>query len=299
MAAVEVPMSSTLDSRNPLFIPRKRDESRSPERLRAHYQVERELADRVRNAATWDERRAIFATMYDDLFARVPDHPRRAAKRADSEAREAQIRWNLAQLKPYLRPGGTFLEVGAGDCALAARVARDAKQVYAVDISDQVQGQLPPNVKLVITDGRSIEVPAGSVDVAFSDQVMEHLHPEDAVVQLRNIHRALKPGGVYVCVTPNRVYGPSDVSAFFDDEPRGFHLKEYTLREICDVFAAAGFSRSHVYIGARGFFLRTPAAFVRLVESTLGLLPARLRRAAVDLKLFRALLGLRVAAIKD
>jgi SAM-dependent methyltransferase len=292
-------MSSTLNSRMPLFIARKRDESRSPERLREHYLVERELADRVRHAPDWESRRALFATMYDDLFARVPDHPRRAAKRADSSAREQQIRWNLAQLAPYVKRGMTFLEVGAGDCALAARMSSDAKQVYAVDISDQVQGELPANVKLVITDGRTIDVPAGSVDLAFSDQVMEHLHPDDAVEQLRNIHRALKPGGVYLCVTPNRVYGPSDVSAFFDDEPRGFHLKEYTLPEICQVFAAAGFRRSHVYIGARGLFLRAPAWSVRAVESALGMLPAALRRRLADLKLFRALLGLRVAALKD
>ena len=301
---MEVRMASTLHphslhSRKPVFIARKRDEVRTPERLRAHYDVERELADRVRNAGSWEARRAVFSTMYDELFERVPDHPRRASKRSDSDAREKQIRWNLAQLAPYMKPGGTFLEVGAGDCALAARVAGEAKQVYAVDISDQVQGELPPNVKLVITDGRSIDVPAGSVDLAFSDQVMEHLHPDDAVEQLRNIHRALKPGGVYVCVTPNRVYGPSDVSAFFDDEPRGFHLKEYTLREIRDIFAAAGFSRSHVYVGARGYFLRAPAFAVRAVESFLMALPAPLRRRLADQKLFRALLGLRVAAIRD
>ena len=290
-------MSSTLNSHSP-YIARKRDDARSPERLRAHYVVERELADRVRNAADWETRRAIFATMYDDLFARVPDHPRRAAKRADSAAREQQIRWNLAQLKPYLRPGITFLEVGAGDCALAARVAREAKQVYAVDISDQVQGALPANAQLVITDGRTIDVPAGSVDLAFSDQVMEHLHPDDAVEQLRNIHRALRPGGVYVCVTPNRIYGPSDVSAFFDDEPRGFHLKEYTLAEIQGIFAKAGFSGTHVYVGARGYFLRVPGLFVRAVEGFLSALPANLRRRLADQKAFKALLGLRVAALK-
>ena len=294
-------MSSTFDSRRspPMFIARKREDARTVERIRLHYEVERELADRVRNAATWDERRAIFATMYDDLFARVPDHPRRAAKRADSEARERHLRWNLAQLAPYLRPGVTFLEVGAGDCALSALVGREARQVYAVDISDQVQGALPANVKLVITDGRSIDVPPGSVDVAFSDQVMEHLHPDDAVEQLRNIHRALKPGGAFVIVTPNRMYGPSDVSAYFDDEPRGFHLKEYTLPEIHDVLRRAGFSRFHTYIGARGWFMRAPAWFVRGVESCLGALPPKMRRRAGDIKAFRALLGLRVAALKD
>jgi SAM-dependent methyltransferase len=291
-------MSSIYEPLSALFIPRKRDEKRTPDRLRAHYMVERQLADRVRSAATWEERRALFATMYDDLFRQVPDHPRLAAHGADTESRERHIRWNLAQLAPYLKPGGTFLEIGSGDCALASRIARDAKQVYAVDISDQTQGQLPGNVKLVITDGRSIDVPAGSIDLAFSDQLMEHLHPDDAIEQLRNIHRALKPGGVYLCVTPNRIYGPSDISAFFDEEARGFHLKEYTLGEMRDIFASAGFPRTHVYVGARGAFLRCPAAFVLAVERALGWLPPRLRQRVADMKAMRACLGLRVAGIK-
>jgi SAM-dependent methyltransferase len=281
-----------------VFIRRKRDESRTPERLRAHYEVERRLADRVRAARSWEERREIFATMYDDLFREVPDHPRLAQHRADTEWRERSVAWNLAQLRPYLRPGGTFLEIGSGDCALAARVAREAQHVYAVDISDQTQGRLPANVTLVISDGRSVDVPEGSIDLAFSDQLMEHLHPDDAIEQLRNIHRALKPGGVYVCVTPNRVYGPSDISAFFDDEPRGFHLKEYTLKEIRVIFARAGFPRSHVYVGARGWFMRCPAALVSGIEAGLSALPPAWRRWMSDTKLARALLGLRVAAIK-
>ena len=289
---------SSIHPGTPFFIPRKREESRGPERLRAHYEVERELAGRVRAARTAEERRAIFATMYDELFRQVPDHPRLAAKGASTESRERDIGWNLAQLRPYLKPGCTFLEIGAGDCALSAHVARQAKQVYAVDISDQHQGTLPGNVNVVLTDGRSIDVPAGSCDLAFSDQLMEHLHPDDAVEQLRNIHRALKPGGVYMCVTPNRVYGPSDISAFFDDEPSGFHLKEYTLPEILAIFRAAGFPRAHVYVGARGHFLRCPAFVVRAVEATLQSLPAKLRRKLADMKVFRAMLGLRVAAIK-
>src|SRR5690606_19029609 len=96
------------------FIPRKREESRAPERLRAHYEVERRLADRVRAARTPEERRQVFATMYDELFREVPDHPRIAAKGATTRHRERDVGWNLAQLAPYLRPGCTFLEIGAG-----------------------------------------------------------------------------------------------------------------------------------------------------------------------------------------
>ncbi|HEX4762964.1 MAG TPA: hypothetical protein VFU92_01455, partial [Usitatibacter sp.] len=56
-------LASILNTATVAFIPRKRDEARTPERLLAHYLVERELADRVRAAATAEERRALFATM--------------------------------------------------------------------------------------------------------------------------------------------------------------------------------------------------------------------------------------------
>jgi len=281
------------------FIPRKRDEARTPERLLAHYVVERELADRVRAAATAEERRTLFATMYEELFRRVPDHPRLTQRAAKTEYRHRNVAWNLAQLRRFLRPGSRFLEVGAGDCALAAQVARTAELVYAVDISAQAQGELPPNVRCVITDGRAIDVPEASVDLAFSDQLMEHLHPDDAAAQLANIQRALKPGGVYFCITPNKLYGPSDISAFFEDEARGFHLREYNLREMRAVLADAGFGKVQAYVGARGWFFRVPCAFVQAIEWMLERLPIRARRRLADTQVLRALLGLRVAAIKS
>ncbi len=291
-------VSTLLEPLAQMQVPRRRGEQRSPERLRLHYLVERQLADRLRAAEGPAARRAIFATMYDELFRLVPDHPRLLAKGAATEERARDIQWDLAQLTPYLARDCAFLEIGAGDCKLSCAVAATARQVYAVDISNQSQGVLPANVQVVLTDGQSVDVPPGSVDVAFSDQLMEHLHPDDAIEQLRNIHRALRPGGVYVCITPNRLYGPSDISAYFDDEARGFHLREYTLREMREIFARAGFPRLHVYVGARGWFLRCPAAIVQGVERLLEKLPARTRRRVADNRVLRALLGLRVAAIK-
>ena len=279
-------------------MPRGRGESRSRERLAAHYRVERGLADRIRASASVEERRRIFATMYDDLFRQVPDHPRLLSKESDAGQRDREIDWDMAQLRPYLRPGTTFLEIGAGDCALSARVAQTAAKVYALDISDQKRKVLPANVEMVISDGRSVPVPPGSVDLAFSDQLMEHLHPDDAIEQLRNIHRALKPGGVYVCITPNSLYGPSDISAYFSDVACGFHLKEYTLREVRKIFAAAGFPRLHAYVGARGWFLPFPGALLEMMETMLCALPARWRRRLAATLPLRALLGLRVAAIR-
>ena len=291
-------VSSFLEPLAALLVPRQRGETRSLERLRVHYRAERRLADRLRAARDAAERRAIFATMYDELFREVPDHPRLLARGGSADERDRDIGWDMAQLRPYLRPGCTFLEIGAGDCALSSRVAPIASRVYAVDISDQTLGPLPDNVRLVVSDGQSVDVPEGSVDLAFSDQLMEHLHPDDAREQLRHIHRALKPGGVYLCITPNSLYGPSDISAYFDDVARGFHLKEYTLRESRAILTAAGFPRHEVYVGARGWFVRCPAALVEALEAALLRLAPRTRRRIAGSKVLRALLGLRVAAIK-
>jgi len=126
------------------FIPRKRNDPRSPERLREHYAVERELADRVRAAATPEERRALFATMYEELFRRVPDHPRLAQRAANTAYRDRNVAWNLAQLAPYLRRGCHFLEIGAGDCALSARVAASASACTRSTSAPRRRPSFPP-----------------------------------------------------------------------------------------------------------------------------------------------------------
>jgi len=270
---------------------------RTPERIRAHYLAERELADRIRRAGSFEERQKILSGMYDELFAKVPDHPRLIQGDGAREERARNIRWNLAQLQPYLKPDIVFLELGSGDCALASAVAAQVAHVYAVDISDQTQGPpLPSNCTLVLTDGRSIDVPPGSVDLAFSDQLMEHLHPDDAAAQLANIRRALKPGGVYVCVTPNRLYGPTDVSSHYDDVATGFHLREYSLRDLREVFTAAGFGSFQVYVGARGRYTPCPSAPLEAIESALERLPHGTRRRIAGMKPMRAILGVRIAA---
>src|SRR5687767_7608366 len=90
-----------------------RARTRTPDRIRTHYLVEREIADRLRKAGSREERRAIMSTMYQELFERVPDHPRLMVRPNAPAERERDVDWNFAQLKPYLRPGCTFLEIGA------------------------------------------------------------------------------------------------------------------------------------------------------------------------------------------
>lgn len=273
-------------------------ETRTLEQLRQHYEVERELADRLRRA-TKEQRRTLYSEVYDELFKRVPLHPQHTNK-ADAERLAADVAEKMEIVAPFLNSKTVFLEVGPGDCEFAKAVAEKVARVLAVDVSDEITRKrtLPDNLQLVLSDGSTIPVEPGSVDVAYSNQLMEHLHPDDAVEQLRHLHAALAPGGVYLCITPSRLTGPHDISGEFDREATGFHLKEYTVGDLSALFRAVGFARVRIIFGGRGKFMLLPTWPAVVCEKLLSLLPHGLRKAIALKPPFRWLFGVRLAGFK-
>lgn len=252
--------------------------SRPLERIRHQYEVEKELARRLLHS-TRAERPKLFATLYEELFRRVPDHPR-LTRRDTPEQSHAAVAGRLALLRGLLAPDKTFLEFAPGDCRLAFEVCAHARSVTGVDISDQTNpaDRRPENFRLVVYDGYALDVPDDSVDVVFSYQFIEHLHPDDVMPHFELARRILRPGGVYVFSTPHAFSGPHDVSRFFSDEPEGFHFKEWTFTEMAALLGRAGFSASQVYRGGRarkGWLANRGTGWL---ERLFGWLPRRLRR---------------------
>ena len=269
---------------------------RSRERLRHHYEVEKRLAEQLR-AAPRERRLHMLTGLYEELFRLVPDHPRLVFKETPELAR-TEVANQMRLLRRFLRPDTTLLEIGPGDCALSLEAAKRVRRVFAVDVDAVLPGaaQAPANLRLFLSDGVSVPVPAASADLAYSNQLMEHLHPDDAREQLRNIFAALAPGGAYVCLTPNRLNGPHDVSRGFSDEPRGFHLREYTMTELQALFLETGFRSVVAYAKTKGRWLRVPMRLLRLLEAWLGRLPAARRRALAQRWPLRQLLNAALVA---
>jgi len=271
------------------------DIARTPEQIRRHYEVERELADRLRSASR-EERRSLYVSLYDELFRRLPDHPMLAES---AETAAAQVASQMRFLRRFLRPDTVLLEVGPGKCELLLEAARHVARVVGVDVAEELtKHPEAPNFELIISDGCTIPVPEGSVNVAYSHQLMEHLHPDDAREQLENIYRALAPGGVYVCITPNRLSGPHDVSQYFDRTATGFHMKEYTNRELSRLLRQVGFSKVTAYAGLKGRSCAVPLWVVTSCETLLGILPWCIRRWLASHHPLRALLGIRLVATR-
>lgn len=253
------------------------DDSRTIEQLRRHFEVEKELADRLRRS-TREQRTALFKSLYGELFARVPDHPR-LTRRETPESTHRAVAARMALLQDQLAGVKTFLEFAPGDCRLAFEVCRHVENVIGVDISDQSgTTAAPPNFKLFVYDGYNLNLPPASVDLIFSYQFLEHLHPDNVTPHFQIVHRLLKPGGAYIFSTPHRFSGPHDISRFFSDEPQGFHFKEWTYSEMCELVKSLGFSQAFTYrfgpLRENGLWNAATLA----VETLVGRLPRALRR---------------------
>ena len=269
--------------------------NRTIEQIKEHYEIEKELANRLRSSSR-EERRHLYTSVYDELYKKVPHNPK-LLRKADSKATAWVVEQRMQLIHKFLRPDFTFLEVGPGDCSLSVEVAKHVRKVYAVDVSNEITKDLkfPQNFELIISDGCSIPVTQNSVNIVYSHQLMEHLHPDDANHQLQNIYNALSPGGIYICITPNRLSGPHDVSKYFDEVATGFHLKEYTVTELYELFRASGFVQISLYKSYQQTHLELPlfpinVSMLKVGEEFLSGLPFSLKRKIANMPmLFRGM----------
>ena len=269
--------------------------SRTSEQLRNHYEVERELAKRLLNSSR-EERKILFPSLYEELFERVPDHPR-LTRRDSPERNAAAVEARLRLLLPHLSGDMQFLEFAPGDCRLAYEICPLVQRVTAVDISDQrsLVDEPPGNFDLMLYDGYTLDVPDSSIDIVFSYQFLEHLHPEDVGVHIENVVRVLKEGGVYIFDTPHRFSGPHDISGAFGNKLECLHFQEWTYREMFRLFDHHGFSRCYAYAGGRVRRGRLWNVLKLSAEMLVGLLPHGLAKIC-SARIFQ---GVTIMAVKS
>jgi SAM-dependent methyltransferase len=274
----------------------RRQDFRSPARLIAHYSLELRLAQRLRDAPL---NQRPYSEVYNELFKNLPDHPQ-VSRASSPESRRNYVDQQLNRISRHINPDSTFLEIGGGDAMMSFRVAAHVRAVYDLDVTDALIDfdKAPANFTFLRTDGTTIELNNESVDIAFSDQLMEHLHPDDAQSQLNQIYRVLKPGGSYWVTTPSRITGPHDISQYFDYEARGFHLQEYDYRSLKKMLSKSGFKSIEYYLCKGAHAVRVPVFLLIGLETIVSALPLRLRCRLTDTRLAGGLFGIHALATK-
>lgn len=271
---------------------------RTLEQIKEHYQIEKALANRLQTSSKAD-RQHLYTSLYNQLFQQVPHHPQLSRKK-DARASAKEVSQKMRLVSQYINADSVFSEVGPRDCQFAFEVAKHTKKVYAVDVSSEIakHSMAPSNFELIIPDGCTISVDDNTIGVAYSNQLMEHLHLDDALDQLQNLYQVLTPDGVYICITPNRLSGPHDISKYFDEVATGFHLKEYTYADLSRLFKEVGFSKLTGYIGGKGVYVKFPLALIGLFETILNRLPFFIQKQIARTFPVKALLGIILVGTK-
>jgi SAM-dependent methyltransferase len=104
-------------------------------------------------------------------------------------------------LEGYARLDWVFLDIGCGAGKINTyELKGKCRKIIGVDVTPAVM-QNPLIDEGFVYDGNALPLPSGSVDVVFSIYVQEHVeHPRAFAAE---IARVLRPGGLYLSLTPN------------------------------------------------------------------------------------------------
>lgn len=134
-----------------------------------------------------------------------------------------------------------LVDVGCGSGVLLARMKRLGWDVEGTDVDEGgVQATRARGIQCSHGELTSFHFPENHFDAVHSAHVLEHV--SDPLALLRECHRVLKPGGVFVCLTPNaaswgaKYFGQSWLCW---DPPR--HLNLFTLPAFRAAAERAGF----------------------------------------------------------
>ena len=131
------------------------------------------------------------------------------------------------------------LEAGCGEGYGADLIAEKARRVIGLDYDESAVAHVRARYPRVdMRHGNLAELPLadGAVDVVVNFQVIEHLWDQAQFVA--ECHRVLRPGGVLLMSTPNRItFSPGR-----DTPINPFHTRELNAAELTELLTAGGFS---------------------------------------------------------
>jgi SAM-dependent methyltransferase len=135
--------------------------------------------------------------------------------------------------------GRDVLEAGCGEGYGADLIAAVARRVVAVDYDETAVAHVRaryPGVQVMQANLAELPLPDASVDAVVNFQVIEHLWDQPQFV--RECARVLRPAGVLMVSTPNRItFSPGR-----DTPINPFHTRELNADELTQLLLDAGFS---------------------------------------------------------
>lgn len=165
--------------------------------------------------------------------------------------------WHRYFLATELVSGKVVLDIASGEGYGTHYLARTAKKVYGIDISQEAVDHANAtysgdNIEFLQGSATAIPLASDSVDIIVSFETVEHINKEQQQIFLDEIRRVLHPNGMLVISTPDK-----DVYSIARNYTNPYHLSEFTAAGFSEYLTAA-FSNVH--------FLRQRAGLISLIE---------------------------------
>lgn len=133
----------------------------------------------------------------------------------------------LAYHEAARRIHGRVLEIGTGSGYGVEVIAPHAEEFVTLD-KHHCELELPPHVKQLTATVPPLPFADGKFDCVISFQVIEHIKQDRRMIE--EIARVLKPGGVMILSTPNRLMSLTR---------NPWHIREYTSQEFFDLLSGS------------------------------------------------------------
>jgi dolichol-phosphate mannosyltransferase len=165
------------------------------------------------------------------------DHDERNKKlyrnRFDAEERRKKDQvWRVVVsdfLQKWIAPTDTVLDIGCGYGEFLNHVT--CARRIGVDLNSDGRASLATGIEFHAADVRDLAfLESGTIDVAFTSNLMEHLpSKQDVEAMLLEVRRVLKPGGHLIALGPNVRFVPGEYWDFWD------HLTPITDRSLVEL----------------------------------------------------------------
>ena len=148
--------------------------------------------------------------------------------------------------RSFALTGADLVEAGCGEGYGADTLQRAGAHVTALDYDDQTISHVKSRyveITAITANLDSFPTPDESADLLVSLQVFEHLW--DTGKFLSEVRRTLRPEGIAIISTPNRVTFSPGIGR--GDKPTNpFHVEEFDGVQLRDILIGAGFSSVEV-----------------------------------------------------
>lgn len=148
----------------------------------------------------------------------------------------------------------TVIDIGCGPGESTELISRYASFVYGLEYSSFILEEAKKeyrqieNIEFLAIEGIRLPFGDGSIDLAYSNDVVEHLHPDDAFMHFQEVLRVLRNDGKYYFWTPGSNSGPHDFTQNFYLKgfgvgPMASHIREYSFAEMIEILKEAGYRK--------------------------------------------------------